>query len=780
MPELSPEIQTELTPVRGLVAMENSRRQRFAARDVQRWINLDRMMFKVEKIDLLMRHVDPDLLKAMAEYGRLNTNVNIRLSLRTDCADPPPRHDALKEARLIDVFLTPPAADSELFQQWLDVCREAGLPLRVQLRAPFDAALDVKAVAARLKKARVKSANIVLHDPFDGSSAETGKPDATIEKMNALAAAVAAEGVETNMYGLPLCLVEDRNAHLAGNSTRFFGDHQQYDRGAYELARKLYRRPLRTAALAMAVLLAGRTPLENPLDQWVVEWLLIRRRWWYSLLMLMHKVTLYSRLVKGPVQENAALVKSDSRQVRPDAVAEGPKCASCRLRRICDGVTPAVKRVLPGVQVRPREGQPVLAPEPATRCRYYDKIDETRLKRESARNEMAEEAVQFMNRQTSELVPSGSYRAVNTYSEIMSGAVRWHSATHGEKLSTGVAHVRPPFLLSCGIGGGVADLAGFAVGKHLRLVCPMLRASHELSLYVRKSGEYVLMRDGHPVAPTELKNPYFVPVLMPDWNEVCLSLWNIDGTITTQEVRIWKEPDAGSAPQPARFSVIIFSTRFSRRLQAALQSLAHQEGAAPGDIEVVVGYVPGIDATDDVLESCRLAYPKLRIRRAAFPESRANSKGFVINESIRQATGEWVILLDADILLPPDFFKRVGEETDGCVFMAPDGRVMLDSETTAKVLLGEIEPWRQWRALINGGEYRHREAEGIPIGFCQIVHKSCFEQVQYEEYEHFAVADSNFGLAMRKQFGQEKRLGGMPVIHLDHGGSRWFGTRGHL
>ncbi|MCX5769884.1 MAG: glycosyltransferase [Candidatus Hydrogenedentes bacterium] len=764
-----------LPPVRGLVAVANHRGRPFPLRDVQRWINLNRLMFKVDKIDVLARHVDAHLVKTLVDYARLNTAVSAAISLRTDCSGPPPDPGLLRDAGLLDVFLTPADSDGELFYRWLDACRAAGLAVRVQLCAPFGGSLDAHALAARLKGSGVSAVNVVLYDAFEKRPQDQA---ATLAKINELASAVAAEGIEANIYGVPLCMVADENLPLAGNRPLFFQDHQQYDRGAYELAVKLYRRPVKRAGLALAILIAGRTPIENPLDKWVVEWLLINRPWWYCFLMLAHKVTLYSRLIKGRMPGAAESAPPEPAR----DTAKGPRCGSCSLRRICDGETAEFKRLLPGIDVRPRHGQLVLSPAQFSgqRQRHYDAIDALRLQAEAQRQALAEESGRLMVQQTPEVLPASRYRALNTYGEPLSGAVRWHSATHAEKLSSIVAYIRPPFIISCTFGGGIADLAGFAVGKNLRLVCPILQPSHEISLYVKKDGAYVLMRDGQPVAPARFAGPYYAPVLMPDWNEIQLSLWNVDGTITTQAVRIWKEPDAAPPEPRAKYSVVIFSTRFSRRLQAALRNLAHQEGVGPGEVEVVVGYVPGIDATDDVLESVRLVHPGLRVKRAAFPEHRVKSKGFIINESVRQATGEWVVLMDADVLLPPDFFRRVEAETAGCVFMAPDGRVMLDAETTAKVLLGEIEPWLEWRALVNGGEYRHRESEGIPIGFCQIVRNTCFEKVQYEEYEHFAVADSNFGLAMRREFGQEKRLSGMPVIHLDHGGSRWFGTRGHL
>jgi hypothetical protein len=171
----------------------------------------------------------------------------------------------------------------------------------------------------------------------------------------------------------------------------------------------------------------------------------------------------------------------------------------------------------------------------------------------------------------------------------------------------------------------------------------------------------------------------------------------------------------------------------------------------------------------------------LRILRSPFPERNATSKGFMINESLKMAAGEWIVFLDSDVILPPDFFAHLGRVPKDANFIAPDGRKMLDPETTAKVLLGEIEPWRSWQDLLNGrGEYRAREAEGVPIGFCQVVRASCLDTVKYEEHENFEGADWSFGAAMRDAFGHEFRLSGVPVLHLDHKGSQWYGAQRHF
>ena len=122
-------------------------------------------------------------------------------------------------------------------------------------------------------------------------------------------------------------------------------------------------------------------------------------------------------------------------------------------------------------------------------------------------------------------------------------------------------------------------------------------------------------------------------------------------------------------------------------------------------------------------------------------------------------------------------FAEIEKVADSATFIAPDGRKLLDGEATARVLLGEVEPWNSWQELLDGpGEYRRSEAEGLPIGYCQVVKASCFDEVKYEEFENFEGADWDFAVAMREKFGRETRLTGLPIVHLDHGGSQWYGT----
>jgi len=190
--------------------------------------------------------------------------------------------------------------------------------------------------------------------------------------------------------------------------------------------------------------------------------------------------------------------------------------------------------------------------------------------------------------------------------------------------------------------------------------------------------------------------------------------------------------------------------------------------------------VPGQDATDDLIDSMHRAHPDLHIVRAPFRERKTNAKGYMINEAVRMAAGEWVCLMDADILLAPDMFARIDEAADDSDFIAPDGRVMLNEETTAQILLGERKPWNDWEELVEGaGEYRYREAIGVPVGFLQVFRKAFMDDVKYAELDHFEGADMWFGLALQDKYGKETRLMGRPVLHLDHGGSQWYGTQKH-
>lgn len=235
-----------------------------------------------------------------------------------------------------------------------------------------------------------------------------------------------------------------------------------------------------------------------------------------------------------------------------------------------------------------------------------------------------------------------------------------------------------------------------------------------------------------------------------------------------------------SPTAPPVYSVVVFCTRFARRLSVALQCLAHQSDFDMSKMEVIVGYVPGLDATEDVLDSLRLTHPELRVLHATFPRQNLRSKGYVLNQCMEMASGSRILLLDADTLLPPTLFAALEQIGDEHLFLFPRGRAMLGPGMTAKVLQGDVRPWECWDALIQvADEFRESEALGVPIGYFQCFHRECLDKLRYPEYEHFQSADYEFALGLRAYYGKEHRLD-FPVLHLDHAGSQWLGAERHF
>ena len=784
-----------IPPVRGLVTVHNARGRLWRATDVNRWIRLNRLVYRVDKLDILCYGALPDFLWALPSYARIlvsdgmENSLCLDTSLRVNCAVPPPEASALKVYRFFDAFLCPASIDTPHLEAWIEACAGAGLPVRMQVQGPFPAGFEAGTVARRLADADVKSVNVALSDPFQPSAPcrDAGHSRETIDQMNALAAALVEQGVEANVIGLPLCLATNATRGHAENSQQFFLDHQQYDMRSYDLAAALYGRGSATAGKIVMMLLGRSTSFKNPLDELLLEWLFVKHPILYSWVALYRKLTRDIRFLgQAPEEDESAEDRAQrytAKLQRAAAPKIGPVCGACSLRRICDHETETFKRRLPGVTVAAVSGDVCADPMCLLRNqpKYYDTIDAVRCRFDDHLRTMAKEANAWTAGQEPDRVVSVSHYGVeDVFYEPLSGAVRWHAVTMREQKSVSIGIIDSPFALSVTFGGGMARYIGFSFSDYIKVLCPMVAYLHRLTMYVDEAGRYVLLRDGEPVRPVNLRMPYRLPTRLPNYVEFSLSIWDMDESIATQEIQIWEEKKVAENRQ-ARYSVVVVSTRFSRRLEAVLRCIAHQEGVDVRDIEVIVAYVPGIDGTDDVIDSMQLAYPDLRVLRSPFPAERVHAKGFMINQSLRQASGEWIFLIDSDILLPPNMFAEVDAVADSSVFVAPDGRIMLDAETTAKILVGEIEPWRCWDDLIKGhGPYRRREAEGLPIGYCQCLKASCLDKVSYEEYDHYEAADFDFAKEMREHFGRETRLDGLSVMHLDHGGSQWYGTQKHL
>lgn len=775
------QISDPLAPVRGLVAAHNHRDIPFRLITLKRWLLLTRTVYRCQKADVLAGSPSFHLIAPLLAEA---AGIDLRLSLRAAASAPVPDLAAWRKAGLLDLRLDVRSAPVDEVDAWTAAAHQAGLPVRLAVPLTRAPVFEHWLLQAPVRQ-RLAVVDLPVEDPFTplpraGTIHEAGE---ALQSARVLARRLREQDVECNLLWLPFCQVA-RDLHgCVINSRQFHLDHQLHPRRPYDLALRLHRQSRGLADTALLLLLGLRTSYPNPIDAkllpWILDWPWIKARLWAA-----HKLTRHLRVghsVPGTVEDG--LSPEDIEELDLPAAPMAAACGACALRYICDHPTRAFRRHLPGREPETVEGDPVKWPLALAggRERYLDEIDHRRLHADAGRETLAREAADVMADQdrAREISPF-DYALEGQWAHRVHGAVRWHGFTNTEKTTTPIGRFEAPFTLSATFGGGTAEYIGFALGRHERVLCPMEGFAHTLALHVAVDGRYVLLRDGRPVRPLEFEHDFFAPARLGDVVEPRLCAWNIDGTIVTQTVLAWDGPASAQRARPVTYSAVIVCTRYARRLQALLQSIAHQTGVPHSEIEVLVAYVPGLDATDDIIQSMRCRYPDLRIVRAPFGPHQATLKGHMINETVRKAFGEWILLLDADIVLPPVLLRELGKAPEATVFVAPDGRKMLDPNATAAILLGEAHPWEteHWTRLVNGpGEYRRREVDGVPIGYCQIVRRACFDAVQYDEYGHFEGADWKFGKDMREKFGEEHRLDGLPVLHLDHGGSQWYGTK---
>ncbi len=773
-----------LPPSRGIVTVCNDRGVSHDLTTLRKWIRLNSRIFKTDRIDLRVTEREAGFWKDLSEFARAD---RVRLSLRMPDTIPPRAVKCILDAGAHDVCIEHAGGDNALLADWLAMLSERGLNARVIFLGTPDLPGRIDAIIRAMRGA--KAVTVAAFDPFfNGPCAQNStESKAVILAMNDLVARLCDEGVDACLYGIPFCHVDENNLGRAMNSAQYYLDHSGYQRGSFLFATRMYRFASCRVSMAIENLLSRNTNIHNAIDNALFPWIEGYPRFFYRI-WIYHKLTRHLLFLKPrprPLPENPDAYAHELKCYRDrQQKADGPVCCACRYKCACDRNTSSFRERFPGVAVNALQGKPIpvaVGPE-QMRKRYYDDLDEARRRLPERLSKLAEKTQRMLLRTspTREISPD-SYEIVGRYTHHMPGAVRWLSFVKGELESTVLARVEPPLTLSFTVGGGIATHAGFSFGRHAKITCPLVDYSHRLTLTVDEEGYYVLLRDGKIVKPTEFEFADHVPGRLGGIMEPRLSLHNIDGMILTQGVSLWEGPrplleTAGRV----KYSVIIINTRYARRLQAALLALAHQQGIPPQLFEVVIAYVPGIDATDDLIDTIKSAYPDLRVVPFPVAEGHAHSKGFMINEAVKVVSGEWILLMDADILLPPDMFAALESIKETCHLIAPEGRKMLPPDVTAKVLLNELKPWQEYDEMLRGpGELRTREAVSIPIGFFQCVRRDILTRIPYHELNHFEASDWHFGREVTTEYGPEYRMKNVYVLHLDHGGSQWYGTQKH-
>lgn len=751
-----------LPPCRGLLTAHNYHRRYLRETDIHRWLAYSVRVLDCAKIDVLAWGPIPGSLISTIKYAR---EFGVPISLRTDGLSAPDGLESLASEGLAGVFLCPRPLEDDSWEKWLEACRRAGLPIRIQLQLPMLGKKSAGTYAQEWAASGVCSVNLVLEDPFqpqgDCETAQEG--NRVIECCNELAERLSEHDIEVNIFGIPPELLGASARACAASARAFFHDYQQYDQTSYSFARWLYMRRPQLIRTVLLLEMKRHTVSFHITDRWLTQALFVRAGPVYRLCVYMAGRwralfgTALSRAtnddVDRPADTSPPLGFSDTERMRAIHRLGG------YTGKEADTAAPA-----------------------AERKRYIDPIDQDRLRQYSLWNELAREAQDWQRmRQPTRVCDVNDWGTAQAFMVPEYGATAWLTFLPGKRESNAVDGLWPPYILSFTIGGGLAEAAGFRLGPSFTLMCPLVEARHTITLYVNKEGRYVLMRDGVPVEAVRRPGQYHAPHRAPSFGEAHIVVWDIEERVSFSPVRIWKEsPPENKRSEPAKYSVVLFCTRFARRLAVALQCLVHQRDFDLSAMEVIVGYVPGLDATEDVLGSLRRAYPEMRIVHVTFPMQNIRSKGYVLNRCMDMASGEWLLLLDADTLLPPYMFAALEQVERGQSFIFPRGRSMLDPETTAKILLGEIKPWEAWDDLLQAAPAPCQdEALGVPIGYSQCFRRKFLDKVRYPEYEHFQGADYEFAVALRKHVGHEYRLD-FPVLHLDHEGSQWFGAERHF
>jgi hypothetical protein len=767
-------VDHDLAPARAILCTHNAKGEAFTLTGLKKWVRLARTIHHAAKLDLCL---NGPLASALPDVVAWAFHEHMPISPRVGRNLEPEALEGLAP-QLHDIVLCPTEADPAWLHRWMEASAAWEKPVRAQVHPPFT---DADALAQEL--AGAVSVNIALSDPF---MAPTRTGARLLEQAVSLAGRLHAAGVETFLLDIPYCQVDEAMWPLVCMSPQRYLDYQHYLEPSYELALDMLRVSPAWMDKAMENQLAREISVHNSIDRALFPWIINHPKVFIRTWMV-HKLT---RHIPG-LRPKPEVLPEDQRTAEAMVakrqrarMRKMPKpCRSCRMQRICDHGAPAFRTACPGATLRPIPGETVVSPLHFIRQRdkrYIDAIDETRRLLPERHLRLAEEARRITLREPhTREITTDSYEIDGLFTHHMPGAVRWLAFTPGEMCSTVLSRIEPPFTLAMTFGGGIAEHIGFAFGRTARVMCPMIDYTHRLTLHADAEGYYVLLRDNVLVRPAEFEGERRLPERLSGCLEPRIAVRNADGMVITQTTLLWEHGrDAQEDLRKTKYSVIIINSRYARRMQAALLALAHQEGLDFEELEVVIGYIPGIDATDDVIDSMQRAYPQLRIVRAPFSPDSVRSKGYMINEAYHVSSGDWIVLLDADILLPHDFFRRAAAVLETSHFIAPDGRKMLTPETSAKVMLGDIRPWECHEELAQAsGEYRFREANRVPIGFCQCVRRDIMEKVPYQELDHFEGSDWYFGNYIRETYGAETRLEGCVVLHLDHGGSQWYGTK---
>ncbi|MCF6287069.1 MAG: hypothetical protein L3K26_18065, partial [Candidatus Hydrogenedentes bacterium] len=612
-------IATALPSVRGLVLATNTQGTAVGQTTLRQWLRLSTEKFKAQKVDLYLPCAETDVVLPLLEEA---AHLGLRLSLRCANTASPAILKSLAARGLFDVALEPTALDVQSLDGWLDAAEQAKLPVRLFINAAsIPDAIDSDLLAVLARSVTVQ---ITLRNDLTPPAASRALPDKTLARIITLAEALRERGCDLYCVGIPFCQLPESLWPTVANTPQQLTQHAFYRPSAFGFAYKLRNLNPDRIHQAVEITLSEGGSFHNRIDDAVLPWILERPRFFFWLWFL-HKLTRRLPLRRAKAKAlSEELPELETRLAAYQQVQRenlGPECARCAFHPICDHHTEAFKQAFPGRGVQALPGEPHHDPHAlfSTADAWHDAIDAERCLYSAQRTKLAEIARNRIARERpTREIAAESYCIQDHKTHRMPASIRWFSFSTAELQSTVLATLSPPFTLSITIGGGIAQLMGFAFGRHARLLCPMTAYDHKLTLHVDGNGHYVLLRDDACVNPIAFTDSDQVPERIGSIVKPRIALVNIDGQIVTQTVLLWEGDSETTNSEGVQHSVIIVCSRYARRLQAALMALAQQSDIASGALEVIVGYVPGIDATDDVLGSISGQVPDIRLARMPF------------------------------------------------------------------------------------------------------------------------------------------------------------------
>lgn len=226
-----------------------------------------------------------------------------------------------------------------------------------------------------------------------------------------------------------------------------------------------------------------------------------------------------------------------------------------------------------------------------------------------------------------------------------------------------------------------------------------------------------------------------------------------------------------------KVSVIVTTYNWPEALTAVLASLFEQRDKCD---EVIVGDDGSTEETAHLLSSWAMKWPAVK---HAWQPDQGFRAGRVRNLAAKQATGDLLVFLDGDCLIPPGFLKRAVRLSQPGVLLAGN-RCLLDPGQTAKWLMQPTEfrdNFRQWVHEKGMGKLRSfpvgplrdlRPRNWKAVRSCNMtMMRSDFKRIGGfdESYQGWGKEDSD--LAVRAiNAGLRVRLGqfATTVMHLHH------------